>query len=132
MADAYITCYPPATVSHRDEQRRKLMRALIAVLLLCAACTQVPQRGLMVNVEENTWVAVAESAHGFLITVEYVNAERATVAATCKRALLSQAAAYAEKRAKDIQPINEQRITMSVGWIGMTPGCSAQVPVEWR
>ena len=108
------------------------MRALIPVLLLCAACTQVPQRGLMLNVEENTWVAVEDSANGFLITIEYVNAEKATAAATCKKALLSQAAAYAGKRGKDIRPINEQRITMSIGWIGMTPGCSAQVPVEWQ
>jgi hypothetical protein len=109
-----------------------LMRALIPVLLLCTACTQVAQQGVMLNVEENTWVAVEESANGFLITVEYVNAEKATVAATCKRALLSQASAYAGKRGKNIQPINEQRITMSVGWIGMTRGCSAQVPVEWQ
>lgn len=110
------------------------MRGLILVLLLCTACTpQVAQyKGSMLAVGENTWVAVDDSANGFLITVELVNAEKDTVAATCKRALLSQASAYAGKRGKNIQPINEQRITMSVGWIGVTPGCSAQVPVEWQ
>ena len=111
------------------------MRALILVLLLCIACTpQVGQyKGAMRGTgEQYEWVAVDDSATGFLITVERTNGERDTIAATCKGLLLSQASAYAGKRGKNIRPINEQRITMSVGWIGLTPGCVAQVPVEWQ
>lgn len=78
-------------------------------------------------------MAVEDSAQGFLITVEY-NADfgRAVAAAARKSALLAQASAYAGGRGRRIQPINEQRITMSVGYRGLAPSCLAQVPVEWQ
>ena len=113
------------------------MRALILPLLLCACTPQVatypgPMREVWA---EKTWVAVEDSAQGFLITVEY-NADfgSAVAAATaaCKSALLAQASAYVGSRGRQIQPINEQRITMSVGCRGLAPSCLAQVPVEWQ
>ena len=110
------------------------MRALILVLLLCACTPQVAMyQGPMRRVGNNTYVAVEDSAQGFLITVEYnPNFGSGDTAAACKSALLSQASAYADSRGKKIQPINEQRITISVGYRGLAPGCLAQVPVEWQ
>ncbi len=113
------------------------MPALVLVLLLWACTPQVASyQGPMREVwGSKAWVAVEDSAQGFLITVEY-NADfgsgLAATAAACKSALLSQAAAYADRLGKKIQPINEQRITMSVGYRGLAPGCLAQVPVEWQ
>ena len=113
------------------------MLALILVLLLCACTPQVASyRGPMREVwGQKTWWAVEDSAQGFLITVEHngdFGSGLAATAAACKTALLSQASAYADSRGKKIQPINEQRITMSVGYRGLAPGCSGQVPVEWQ
>jgi hypothetical protein len=112
------------------------MRALMLVLLLLSACTpQVPMYpGPMKELGNGMYVAVEDSPQGFLIIVEY-NAgfgSQAATAAACKNALLSQASAYADRRARTLKPIDEQRITMSVGYRGITPNCLAQLPVEWQ
>ena len=110
------------------------MRALILVVLLSACTAQVATyQGPMREVGNKTYVAVEDSAQGFLITVEYtasVGSEPTAVA--CKNALLAQASAYANRRQKTIRPINEQQITMSIGYKGLVPSCLAQVPVEWQ
>ncbi len=113
------------------------MRALLLVLLLCACTPQVASYpGPMREVwGQKTWVAVEDSAQGFLLTVEYNADFGSGVAATgaaCKTALLAQASAYAASQKKQIRPIDERRITLSVGYRGLAPGCLAQVPVEWQ
>ena len=113
---------------------RALLLALPLVLLLYACVPQVASYpGSMREVGNKTYVAVEDTAQGFLITVEYTaSLGSGPTAAACKGALLSQATAYAERLRKPIRPINEQQITMSVGYRGVTPGCLAQVPVEWQ
>lgn len=112
------------------------MRALILalVLLLCACTPQVAMYpGPMREVGNKTYVAVEDSAQGFLIAVEYsASVGSGPTAAACKSALLAQASAYANRRQKTIRPINEQQITMSIGYKGFVPSCLAQVPVEWQ
>lgn len=109
------------------------MRALLLVVLLSACTPQVAYRGPMREVGNKTYVAVEDSAQGFLITVEYTASVGSGPTATaCKSALLAQASAYAARRERTIQPIDEQRITMSVGYKGLVPNCVAQVPVEWQ
>ncbi len=113
---------------------RTPLLVLLLALSLCACTPQVAMSpGAMREVGTKTFVAVEDTAQGFLITVEY-NASPGSgpTAAACKSALLSQATAYADRRGKLIRPINEQQITMSVGYRGVTPGCLAQVPVEWQ
>ncbi len=113
---------------------RALLLALLLVLPLCACTPQLARYpGSMREVGNKTYVAVEDTAQGFLITVEYAASfGSGPAAAACKNVLLSQASAYADRRQKTIRPINEQQITMNVGYKGVLPGCVAQVSVEWQ
>lgn len=110
-----------------------------AVALALAGCatpvsyTNAP----MVGYDKNTEYAFEEKPGGFDLTVYYARyqfiPESDAVATACKAALMSLAWELAEQRGKKIQPINEQRIKLSMGrngFGGMTL-CSAFTTASW-
>lgn len=111
---------------------------IVAVLALagCAAPTSHHQ-GAQQAADRDTSFSVSERPDGFLLAVSYSRyqyiPESAAVAAACKQALTSTAYDVAEKRGRQIEPVNEQRIKFSMGRNGFTgiTSCEASVPVKW-
>ena len=75
---------------------------------------------------------------GFVVHVSYSRyqfiPESNVVAAECKSAVTSIGWEYAEKQGRQIEPINEQRISVSMGRNGLkgTTTCDASAPARWK
>lgn len=88
--------------------------------------------------DQNTEYTIQERDNGFTITTYYTRyqfiPESDSVLQACKSNLTAIAYEIAEaKGKKNIKPINEQRIKISMGRNGLTgiTSCSASVPVEY-
>jgi len=92
----------------------------------------------MTQIDKDTQYSIAERSDGFDLAVSYSRyqfiPESGAVAIACKAALTSTAWAIAKARGKDILPVNEQRIKISIGRNGLSgiTSCSAAAPVEWK
>lgn len=111
--------------------------ALAALLTGCA--TPIKQTdAAMVAYDKDTDFAVTPRADGFALAVNYSRyqfiPESSAVATACKSALTAIAYEYAEKQGRKIQPLNEQRIRLSMGRNGLTgiTSCSALAIAEWQ
>lgn len=118
------------------------MKALIllSVILLFAGCatpvghTNIP----LVTYDKDTEYGIEDQPDGFGITVYYSRyqfiPESSAVATACKSALTSLAWEVAEKKGKEIEPINEQRIRISMGRNGLSgiTSCQAFAVVKWK
>jgi uncharacterized lipoprotein len=113
---------------------------LLTIVLNLAGCAtpEIYTETPMIQLDKNTQYAVVERPDGFDLTVAYSRyqfiPESAAVATACRAALTSTAWEIAKKRGKEIQPVNEQRIKISMGRNGLAgiTSCSATVPVEWK
>ncbi len=80
--------------------------------------------------DRDTEYAVEDREDGFSITVYYSRyqfiPESSAVATACKNQLTAIAWEYAENKGKEIEPINEQRIRISMGRNGLTGITSCQ------
>jgi hypothetical protein len=113
---------------------------IVMVSLLLGSCT-TPMRQTdtqMIPYDRDTGYSVTPQENGFAITISYSRyqfiPESNAVAVACKSALTSIAYEHAEKQEKRIQPINEQRIRISMGRNGFTgiTSCSATAIAEWE
>lgn len=92
----------------------------------------------MMLYDKDTEYAVEEKPAGFSLTVYYSRyqfiPESSAVATACKSTLTSLAWELAEKRGKQISPINEQRIRISMGRNGLSgiTSCQANTEVSWK
>src|SRR5688572_19899009 len=107
-----------------------LLLVLVTVISGCATPIQ-EMEGAMISYDRDTQYLVTPHADGFALTVNYSRyqfvPESTAVAIACKSALTSIAHELAEKQGRKLQPINEQRIRISLGrsgLMGMT-SCSA-------
>lgn len=114
-----------------------LLLLLVASLVGCAAPVQqsaAPQQ----DVDKDTSYSVEERHDGFLVAVTYTRyqfiPESAAVATACKQALTATAYDVADKRGRKIEPVNEQRIRLSMGRNGLSgiTSCEASAPVVWQ
>ena len=117
---------------------RVVLCVLIAVLL--ASCARpvrqsdVPLR----QYDKNTKVGFEERPDGFGISIYYSRyqfvPESDAVATACKQAVTSIAWEHAEKQGKEILPINEQAIRISMGRNGLSgiTSCSAFATAKWK
>lgn len=116
------------------------MKILIAAAaLFLAACaspvqhSQAPQT----TADKDTAYSVEDRPDGFTLSVSYSRyqfiPESSAVASACKQALTATAYDVADKRGRKIEPVNEQRIRMSMGRNGFTgiTSCEASAPVTW-
>lgn len=110
--------------------------ALILLASALAGCaTPAPQGGSASDRDAS--YQVEERPDGFLLSITYDRyqfiPESAALAAACKQQLTATAYDVADKRGRKIEPVNEQRIRLSMGRNGLTGGtsCEASVPVVW-
>ena len=109
------------------------MAALTVGLAGCA--TPSPQAPGAID--KDTAVRVDERPNGFNVSISYSRyqfiPESVAVQAACRQALTATAYDVADQRGKKIEPVNEQRIRISMGRNGLTgiTSCEASVPVSW-
>lgn len=119
------------------------MRKTFPVALICwflAACaTPVSHTNVPLSTyDKDTEYALEEREDGFSITVYYSRfqfiPESAAVATACKSQLTAIAWEYSENKGREIEPINEQRIRISMGRNGLTgiTSCQAHAIAKWK
>lgn len=108
-----------------------------STLIGCATPTKMTD-AQMTSYDKNTDYAITPRPDGFSIAVDYSRyqfiPESSAVATACKSAITSIAYEQADKQGRKIQPLNEQRIRISMGRNGLTgiTSCSALASVEWK
>lgn len=117
--------------------KKRLLAFPLALLLVGCASPIVYTDQPMSSYDKDTDFAVVDRPGGFTLTINYGRyqfiPESSAVATACRSALTSVAHDLAEKKGRRIEPINEQRIKISMGrngFTGMTT-CSASAPVNW-
>jgi hypothetical protein len=109
-------------------------------LLLGSGCSS-PSRLTdkeMTPYDDHTQYAIEEREDGFVITVGYSQYQFVrdgnSVAEACRSALKVIAHEIADKQNKKIEPLDEQRIRISIGRNGLTgrSSCYAQGVAKWR
>ncbi len=115
----------------------------ITILLLSALLTGCATPVSHTNIplskyDKDTEYGVEDRADGFGITVYYSRyqfiPESDAVATACKSALTAIAWEVADKKGKQIDPINEQRIRISMGRNGLSgiTSCQAFAVAKWK
>ena len=115
-------------------------RLLIASILFLAGCATPVQYtdSPMSQYDKNTKYVIEESENGFSITIAYSRyqfiPESSAVSTACKSQLTAIAWEHSDSVAKEIEPINEQRIHISMGRNGMSgiTSCQANTTVKWK
>lgn len=109
----------------------------LAVLSSCATPVSHTNVSLS-NYDKDTEYGIEDNDGGFGITVYYSRyqfiPESSAVATACKSALTSIAWEYAEKKGKELDPINEQRIRISMGRNGLSgiTSCQAYAVAKYK
>lgn len=111
----------------------------LSLVLLTACATPVSHTNIPLSTyDKDTEYGIEDRLDGFGITVYYSRyqfiPESDAAATACKSALTSVAWEVAEKKGKEIEPINEQRIRISMGRNGLTgiTSCQAFAVVKWK
>jgi hypothetical protein len=118
----------------------RLLGVVIWWVAIAGGCTQPLQysSGEMIHYDRDTEYHIDESDNRFVVTVNYSRyqfiPESDAVAMACKSTLINIAHDQAEKKGREIEPIDEQRIRISMGRNGLTgiTSCSATVSVKWK
>lgn len=109
--------------------------AVLIVGVLTGCATPAPQGGMASDRDGD--YRVDDRPDGFLLSVSYSRyqmiPESAAVTAACKQHLTATAYDVADKRGRKIDPVNEQRIRLSMGRNGLTgiTSCEASAPIFW-
>ena len=117
-----------------------MKKSLIVLGLLLSGCaTPVSHTNIPLSTyDKDTEYGVQETDDGFGITVYYSRyqfiPESDAVATACKSQLTAIAYEYAENKGKEIEPINEQRIRLSMGRNGLSgiTSCQANGTVKYK
>ncbi|QYK07582.1 hypothetical protein [Shewanella mangrovisoli] len=121
----------------------KLILSSIWVLVMVfslsnCATPEVHTDVALVSYDSDTKYGVEDRSDGFQITVYYSRyqfiPESDAVATACKSQLTAIAWEYSDKQGKEIEPINEQRIRISMGRNGFSgiTSCRADVITKWK
>lgn len=116
----------------------RVLFVLLSLLLLASCATPVSHTNLPLSTyDKDTEYAIENRDNGFAITVFYSRyqfiPESDAISTACKSQLTSIAWEYADNLGKKINPINEQRIRISMGRNGLTgiTSCQANAIAEW-
>ncbi len=111
----------------------------IAIIALSGCATAVRQSvAPLSQYDKNTKYGIEPRPDGFGISIYYSRyqliPESDAVATACKQALTSIAFEQADKQGKEIAPINEQTIRLSMGRNGISgiTSCSAFATAKWK
>lgn len=114
-----------------------LSLAIPVLLFGCATATKQTD-ATMLPYDKDTEYALSARSDGFALAINYSRyqfiPESGAVATACKSLLTAIAYEQAEKQGRKIQPLNEQRIRISMGRNGVTgiTSCSALAIAEWQ
>ncbi len=119
------------------------MREIFALALICCFLVACATPARYTNVplsiyDRDTKYAIEERENGFSITVYYSRyqfvPESSAVATACRSQLTAIAWEYSDNKGKEIEPINEQRIRISMGRNGLTgiTSCQANTIAQWK
>ena len=117
--------------------RLLIYAAIVSLLTSCATAVRQSEAP-MSQYDKNTKYGVEPRPDGFGISIYYSRyqfvPESDAVAAACKQALTSIAWEQSEKQGKEILPINEQAIRISMGRNGLSgiTSCSAFATAKWK
>lgn len=114
--------------------------SLIGLSILIFGCaTPVSHTNLPLSTyDKDTEYGIEKRNDGFSITIYYSRfqfmPESESVAIACKNQLTSIAWEHAESIGKEIEPINEQRIRISMGRNGISgiTSCQASAIAKWK
>ena len=121
--------------------RRSILVGLLSVtgLVLLGCATPVNYSNVPLSTyNKDTEYAIEQRDDGFAVTVYYSRyqmiPESSALATACKSALTSIAWEIAEKHGKQIDPINEHKIRISMGRNGVSciTSCTASATAKWR
>lgn len=112
---------------------------LFVASILAGCATPVSHTNVALSTyDRDTEYAVEDREGGFSITVYYSRyqffPESDALALACKSALTSIAWEVSERRGREIVPVNEQRIRISMGRNGLSgiTSCQAFAVAEWK
>jgi hypothetical protein len=112
----------------------------IAIMALAAGCTQplnAESEPLMSQYNRDTKYKTTPNEGGFELSIYYSRyqfiPESSAVALACRQALMQISHEVAARQGRRLLPINEQRMSVSLGRNGLTgiTSCTASVPVEY-
>jgi len=117
----------------------KLLFSIVLSALLAGCATPVSHTNIPLSTyDKDTEYGIENRDDGFGITVYYSRyqfiPESDAVATACKSQLTSIAWEHSDKAGKPIEPVNEQRIRISMGRNGISgiTSCQATVIVKWK
>ena len=117
----------------------KIWGALLFVMMLTGCATPVSHTNIhLSNYDKDTEYGIEKRDDGFAITVFYSRyqfvPESDAVATACKSQLTAIAWEHADNEGREIEPVNEQRIRISMGRNGLTgiTSCQANAIVKWK
>lgn len=117
----------------------KRIVSIILVVAMSGCATPVSHTNIPLSTyDKDAQYGIEESDGGFGITVYYARyqfiPESSALATACKSVLTSVAWEYAEKKGKEIEPINEQRIRISMGRNGLSgiTSCQAYAVAKYK
>jgi hypothetical protein len=119
--------------------KRTLGALLVAMAVLPPGCA-TPDRytdAPMTSGGKNSKYVIEDSDNGFRITVNYSRyqfiSESNAVAISCRQELTSLAHEYGDEKSRSIDPVNPDRIKISMGRNGFSgiTSCAATAPVRW-
>lgn len=123
---------------YAQEVNMKFLIVTMISIILVGCATPVSHTNIPLSTyDKDTEYGVEESENGFGITVYYSRyqfiPESDAVATACKSQLTAIAWEYAESVGKEIIPVNEQRIRISMGRNGFSgiTSCQATAIVKW-
>ena len=123
----------------RENSGMKLFGRIFACALLAGCATPVSHTNIPLSTyDKDTEYGIEERDDGFAITVYYSRyqfiPESAAVAIACKSQLTTIAWEHSDSVGKEIEPVNEQRIRISMGRNGFTgiTSCQANAVVKWK
>lgn len=117
---------------------KKLIIASAILLLLSGCATPVSHTNIPLSTyDKDTEYGIEERDDGFMITVYYSRyqfiPESDAVATACRSQLTAIAWDHSDDKGHKIEPINEQRVRISMGRNGFSgiTSCQASVVVKW-
>lgn len=119
----------------------KIAQLYLAIATVALAACSTPQTFTdkpMTAFDRDTDYAVEDTASGFVLTISYGRyqylPEASSVAVGCRLAFANVAQGLAARKGRQIQPVDEQRINISLGRNGISgvTSCSATAPVTWK
>jgi hypothetical protein len=117
----------------------KILGAFLFVMLLAGCATPVSHTNIPLSTyDKDTEYGIEKREDGFSITVFYSRyqfiPESDAVATACKSQLTAIAWEHADNEGREIEPVNEQRIRISMGRNGLTgiTSCQANAVAKWK